>query len=321
MHFGTGSTRMNVVPGHAATSDVPSVFVSTASHSGSGDADDGLAAAADVIHAHRNFPHAVRHYLSMLVAWRSQSRMADKHASTHTRSSITSYVVYLHFRADPADPDDGASYLKLLDLCTIRGDCGPRGLTTTLALLRLAGYVQRQRGTMDRRVRLYRPTEKLLSHVRQWYANTLGCLDRLTGTTNFAGDVARDPDFLRHVVTSIAGPYFARAIQLVGHYPALLTLFEIEGGSMVAAMLVTAALDDTAVPRPAEMAKRLSCSVSQVRNVMAHLEARELLRLDADRRVPDDAPLVPMLRRYIARELAFYQIYAFPGLFSPPLPP
>jgi hypothetical protein len=317
MEFGSFVPPMNVSPAPSRVTTTPRLFSSAVLQSEQDESDDGLSAAADIIHAHPNFPNAARHYLSMLVAWRTQSRMADKHASTHTRSSITGYVVYLHFRADPANPDDGASYLKLLELCTIRGDCGPRGLTTTLALLRLAGFVQRQRGTIDRRVRLYRPTEKLLNHVRQWYANTLGCLDRLTGATDFAGDVARDPDFLRHVVTSIAGPYFARAIQLVGHYPELLALFELEGGSMVAAVLVMAALDGTPVPRPAEMAKRLSCSVSQVRNVMAHLDARGLLRLEADRMVPVEAPLVPLLRRYIARELAFYQIYAFPGLLSP----
>ena len=73
------------------------------------------------------------------------------------------------------------SYGRLAEICVERaGEVSPRVLKTMLALMRLAGFVEARRDLTDRRVTLYRPTERMLEFARLWFRYAADALDAMT---------------------------------------------------------------------------------------------------------------------------------------------
>jgi hypothetical protein len=267
---------------------------------------DQLAGIAARIAAHPKFDDAVLHYAQSLLEWKAANRQVGKAQASHARSSIIGYILFLHFAADPADPDDGATYQKLWALCERRRDCGPRVLKTALALFRFARFVTQENGQRDRRLRLYRPTPKLVEFVTDWYARSLGSFDRLNESNQLAARMRADPEFLREVTLATGYPYLRLDIKLVQHFPQLYQLFMTDGGFPVVTLLAKARLTGESLPQPSVIGKQFGISTSQVRNVLKSIEAQGLLRPEGE------GGLLALYRAYVAREMALFAKYALP---------
>lgn len=273
-------------------------------------ANDPLKDLAAAIAAHPGCDRAVLHYAQTLLAWRQGPRLLNKLVSSHARTQIISYIMYLHYSADPADPDSGPTYLKLLALTERRKDCGPRALKTALALLRLAGFVHVSPGTNDRRLRIYSPTEKMQEYFRQWYTRTLGALDCIVEGQDYAARVLRDRYFLADLVVASGQPYIERRIPVVSDFPDLFELFAIEGGFPMTAALIVARLRDEPYPSPTSLAGQFGASASQMRNVLRKLSELGFVTVGEGGKVEDCTPLLKAFKAFIARELALYAKYA-----------
>jgi hypothetical protein len=273
----------------------------------SGSGFDPLAAKAESIQQHPQFAQAFRHYIETMLDWRALNKAAAKASASHARSTIVGYVLYLHFAADPADPDDGPGYAKLLRLCVQRRDCGPRVLKTVLALLRLTGFVRLERGMRDKRLKLYRPTAKMIGFMQDWYSRSVGSFDKLNPNNDFGRRLRRDEALLGHIITAIAPPYMDNNIQLVGHFPALFELFAFDAGFPVAALMVQSHLNQVPMPSATAIAKRFGLSPSQIRVILKMLEDRKLTISAGSK---DPAALQLLFEAYVARELSLYATYA-----------
>jgi hypothetical protein len=270
---------------------------------------DQLAGMAARIAAHPKFDDAVLHYAQSLLEWKAANRNVGKAQASHARSSIIGYILFLHFAADPADPDDGATYQKLWALCERRRDCGPRVLKTALALFRFARFVTQENGQRDRRLRLYRPTANLVEFVTDWYARSLGAFDQLNDTNRFAARMRGEPLFLREVILATGYPYLQQDIKLVQHFPQLYQLFMIDGGFPVVTLLAKTRLTGESLPQPSAIGAAFGISTSQVRNVLKSIETQGLLQPDS----PGGPPgLLALYRAYVAREMALFAQYALP---------
>lgn len=275
----------------------------------SGDADDPLAETAAWIRALPNFEAAALHYISGALSWREGSRLINKLSSSHARSLIVGLIAYLHFERE-AEGGDGATYPALWRYVLHRKSCGAGVLKTLLALLRLAGFVSVRRSDDDRRLKLYRPTDKMLRFMRGWYAQTFGCFDIIDPGHGYAQRVWDDHGFLAHVVVSIARPYYGRDIRLTEHFPLIHTLCTMDSGFTTAATLVEAELTGAPIAAPQVLAARFGSSISQARNVLRTLAESGLVALSDQGRVVDAKPLAGLFMDYIARELALYGRYA-----------
>jgi hypothetical protein len=264
---------------------------------------DLLAATAARIMSHPRFGEAFARYIDNALHWQAGHRPFGKASVTHTRSSIIGYILYLHLRVAEGNPDDGASYSKIWSICEQRGDCGPRVLKTQLALMSVFGFLHCERGRHDRRLRLYRPTERLYGYIREWYSGTFSCFDCLAPGHDFSARVKQDTEFLRHIILTISPPYLDENILLVKFYPQLFDLFMQEGGFTTSALLVQAELAEQPLASMRDISRRYSVSASQVRNIMRLLESQNLLH----------APLLNLFKLYVARELALYARYALPA--------
>ena len=287
-------------------------------HRSSGPAcSDPLADVAAVIRSQPRFDAATLRYAEGVLSFREGPRLLNKISSSHARSQIAGYVVYLQFEADPADPDGGPSYHKLLELTQRRRDCGPRVLKTILALLRLAGFVTLHKGQRDRRLRIYRPTDKMIAFTRDWYAAAFASFDALDPAGNHSARVRNKPDVLRQVILAIARPYIQQDIQLAAHYPTMFDIYMTDCGSPVVATLASVFLKGEAPPSPQAIAERFGSSVSQVRNVLRKLADGALIEMSAGGRVVAIGPLLDLYQNYVARELALYARYAVELPFLP----
>jgi hypothetical protein len=141
--------------------------------------EDDLLAVAARFSACAAFPEAVRRFSEGQAEFRQGPRLLNKLLSRDASWRVIGYLLYLHADRDRFGPQGGATYGRLLELCTRRAEVGRRTLKTMLALLRFAGFVQARPSAADRRVKFYRPTERMLDFVRRWLSYPVAALDVL----------------------------------------------------------------------------------------------------------------------------------------------
>src|ERR1700709_2769105 len=85
--------------------------------------------AADV-----NFDAAMTAYLEGVVAWRRRLAGYNKVIASGARQHIMKNMLLLHFSNATDNPDNGATFERLLARCNMRDACGPRVLRTVISL-------------------------------------------------------------------------------------------------------------------------------------------------------------------------------------------
>ena len=91
------------------------------------------------------------------------------------RLVIGNLALYLHYSRNPADPSSGLSAGRLKTLCAEQKVCSKGRALAVMALMRKAGDLVPATCQVDRRLRLFVPTEKLINACRQyWEAIFLG---------------------------------------------------------------------------------------------------------------------------------------------------
>ncbi len=194
-------------------------------------------------------------------------------------------------------PNGGATYGRLLELCTRRKEISPRVLKTVLALLSLTGFVETRRSDTDRRLKFYRPTARMLAYAKQRIALALEALDIAQPEIRRMQMLQDNPDLIRQVLAS-ADASISAARPLADRMPDFMSFFGgREGAAPIVYTIMLADIDDTVPPSRAEMARRYALSKSQVSNVIAQGEALGYFALDAA-----GAPsATPHLRDHFAR--------------------
>ena len=124
------------------------------------------------------FPRAVREYTVGLARFRESPRLANKLISYDTRWRVVGYLLYLAADRQRFGTDGGATYGRMLEICTRRQEVSPRVLKTMLALLKFTGFVETV-SSADRRSKLYRPTARMDQFVNLWLSYAVSALDIL----------------------------------------------------------------------------------------------------------------------------------------------
>jgi hypothetical protein len=219
-------------------------------------------------------------------------------------------ILYLHFQARPDDPDEGATYERLLKLCLEREFCGPRVLRTVLMLAETTGRVAVQRGRFDRRLKIFRPTEKLLAQSRHSAERVLDSLELIVGD-RWPRPSGSSRDVLIRRMTCVAGRrYFEDGIEICEHYEDLLAILRLDGGLATVIAVTDAELKGMNLPPYKEIAQRFRFSASQSRKILKRAEELGLVTFSSGGRLADASGLVRTYKWAIARELALHAKYA-----------
>lgn len=276
------------------------------------DADPLLVEAA-LLRARPGFSQAVRAYTASLVRFRGSLQLANKLLAQETRFRTLRLLLYLDADHERYGPNGGATYGRLLELCTRRKEISPRVLKTVLALLSLTGFVETRRSDTDRRLKFYRPTARMLAYARQRIALALEALDIAQPEIRRMQMLQDNPDLIRQVLAS-AGREHIRGAPLADRMPDFMSFFGgREGAAPIVYTIMLADIDDTVPPSRAEMARRYALSKSQVSNVIAQGEALGYFALDAAGAPSATPHLRDHFARWISIDLAFHARHMGPA--------
>lgn len=214
------------------------------------------------------FPQAVREFARGMVRFREAPRLVNKLTSHESRLRVIGYLLYLHADRERFGPEGGATYVRLLELCTRDQEVSPRVLKTTLALLRLTGFIHSQRNAADLRSAYYRPTQRMLEQMRLWLSGIARSLDRLQPQPRYLQRLDEDPAvFDRFMVAS--GRARIAGVRPVDFMPEFVGFFGRRAGAgAVAIGIMHAHLEGAPFPSRAQIARRFGLAKSQVSSII-----------------------------------------------------
>lgn len=274
--------------------------------------EDRLLAEAADLRARPAFPEAVRQYSTGLARFREAPRLVNKMISYEKRFRVLGYLLYLQADRERFGPAGGATYTRLHELCTRRQEVSPRVLKTTLAMLRLTGFVETMRSQDDRRLKFYRSTARMRAFIDQWLGYAVNALDALQPEMQRARLLRDDPTFVDRFLVSggrdhiVGDPPADRMPEFIGFFGSR------EGAAAVILAVMLADIDGIPVPSRAQIAKRFGLTKSQVTNIIG--EGAELGFLTVNLAgMPTATPkLTDSYSRWISIELAFYARHMAP---------
>ncbi|KQW22436.1 hypothetical protein ASC80_03340 [Afipia sp. Root123D2] len=275
--------------------------------------EDTLLAEAAHLRASPAFADAVREYTVAIARFREAPRLINKLMASETRFRLTAYVFYLAADHENYGPLGGATYTRLLELCTQREELSPRVLKTTLTLLKLAGFVKTSRNTSDRRSKSYQPTARMMDFVRNWMPHAVNALDALQPDMQRAQMFAQDPDFSRRFAAA-AGREHATGIPLIDRMPEFTCFFgKREGAIPVVLAVMLSDITGTPLPSRAQVAKRFGLSKTQVSSIVAEGTGLGFFSTDETGTPQPTAYLRDSFARFVSIELAFYARHMRPA--------
>ncbi|WP_439541356.1 hypothetical protein [Hyphomicrobium sp.] len=267
---------------------------------------NALLAEAAALRASTAFYSAVRAYTEGLARFREAPRLVNKMISYEKRFRVLGYLLYLQADREIFGPTGGATYARLLELCTRRNEVSPRVLKTTLAMLRLTRFIETVKSPTDSRSKYYRPTANMLAFIDSWLGYAVGALDALQPSARRAEAMRDDPTFADRFFVS-GGRDHIDGTPPADHMPEFIGYFgSREGAAAVVLAVMLAQFDGTPVLSRAQIAKRFGLSKTQVSSVIAEGAGIGFLSVD-DSGVP--APTDYLRESYanwISIELAFY---------------
>lgn len=277
------------------------------------DLNDPLLAEAAQLRASPAFAAAVREYTVAIARFREAPRLIHKLMASETRFRLTAYVFCLAADHESHGPHSGVTYTQLLRLCAQREELSPRVLKTTLALLKLAGFVKTSRSTSDRRSKSYHPTERMTDFVKKWIPHAVNALDVLQPEMQRAQMFAQDPNFIRRFAAG-AGREHATGIPLIDRMPEFTCFFgKREGAIPVVLAVMLSDIDSTALPSRAQIAKHFGLSKTQVSNILIEGTGRGYFSTDETETPRATAHLRESYARFVSIELAFYARHMQPA--------
>ena len=207
----------------------------------------------------------MREYTLATARFRESPRLVNKLISYHKRWRVLSYLLYLAADRETFGPLGGATYSRLLELCTLRETASPRVLKTVLALLKFTGFVETVSDGADRRLKHYRPTPRIAVFVHQWLSYAVATLDILQPEVNRSRLLRDEPNLAERFFIS-AGRSHASGMLLTDRMPEFTAFFaERDGATAVMLTVMLADIDGTPVP-----SSRRNCATVRLFKIADH---------------------------------------------------
>ncbi len=105
------------------------------------------------------------------------------------------YTLHLYDTFDPNDPATGLTLSRLQKLCIKHDLASSGGVIAFIGLMTVAGYLNRQRSTIDRRVVHFVPSAKFIDLVENWTRRVLQSIDAIEPEQRLADCLTAHPRF------------------------------------------------------------------------------------------------------------------------------
>ncbi len=239
----------------------------------------------DEVLAHPRFPEARKLYLDRFLAVYGDDPFLVRLLIETGRFLVFHLAVILEASHDPAKRETWFTVGRLKQhLATLGLGASERQVDHLISRLCAVGFMEVLRSDEDRRVRILKPTERMLEHDRDWLAAHHAPLTVLCPHNDYSLVMQRDPAFqLLQRRTSLA--FAPLGLKLLLSEPDMMLFFDRTAGHMVLAALLHAALSDPDHPHPAvpyaDVGERFGVSRTHVREILAAAEEIGLVKLQA----------------------------------------
>ncbi|HSI56610.1 MAG TPA: hypothetical protein VLA16_03575 [Ideonella sp.] len=207
---------------------------------------------------------------------------------TEDQLAFQAYVLTLHHRRDPADPESGATYSQLLEMYGV-GRIASRSVVKKLVSLnRLRGHLRVTPASRGRR--LLEPTDQLIATMAVWFGANLAAVEQIAPLPQPAPDLAANATVLCEVMSYGVYGYLRGGFVLSLDYPEVRAFMAREHGYLVL-MAIVESMHEKAGDGPARvmaavpsmaLSRRLKVARGTVRNLLTmateHGWVREVTR-------------------------------------------
>jgi hypothetical protein len=269
------------------------------------------------IAADRNFEAAAASYVESYLAWRRSPSGFNRVVSSSARRRIMRSILRLHFGNATENPDDGATFERLLALCNdhagASGDgCGPRVLRTVISLAQRSGHLTVSQGWYDRRLKILRPTDKWIAEEAERHEAALASLALLAQESPRFTERPRGAALVGGLAVAVGRNNQAVGVALGEPDGSLGGLVAFEGGLSTSLAVADAWIRGRRPPSHKEIGASFRLSASQARKILRLAADRGLVAFDRSGRVGDASALAAACRRLVAHEFALYSHYLTP---------
>ena len=270
------------------------------------DATDRFARA---IAADRNFDAAATSYLEAFVTWRRGLGNFNKVVSSGARQRIMKNILCLHFGNATDNPDDGATFERLLnqsnrdDSCAA---CGPRVLRTVITLAQRTGHITVSQGWYDRRLKILRPTDKWIAQEAERHEVAMASLSLLSQDRLRFASRPRGAQLVTRLAVASSRAEAAIGVTLGEPDAGMRAVAALDGGLATAFAVTDAWVRGKRTPSHKEIGASFRLSASQARKILRVAADNGLVTFDRDGKINDASGLVQASRRLVAHEFAAY---------------
>lgn len=230
--------------------------------------------------SHPDFARVRLAYIAATTALYEVAVLPGNWQSTAGRVAALGAIVCNDSVFDPGDRTTWPTLARFKQSVAVFGLTSPRQIDEIVARLAATGHLTLERAPEDGRVRLLRPTERLLAWDREVLASYYGILRLLYPETGYGLPLARDPAFHR-TQRGVATTMFPVIGRFLAANTDLLPFLSMNNGVHVLLMLAEASAADASAPiRESDLAglkPRFGFSRSHVRNVLVAAEAHGLV--------------------------------------------
>jgi hypothetical protein len=278
---------------------------------------DSLDRYARAIAADRNFDAAAASYIEAFVSWRRGLGGFNKVISSGTRRRILKSILYLHFSNATDNPDDGATFERLLtqskpQQCEGRENCGPRVLRTVISLAQRSGHLAVSQGWYDRRLKILRPTDMWIAQEAERHEVALSSLALLAQDRSRFASRPRGAALVGRLAVGFCRDDRSVGVALGEPDGGVRAICALDGGIATAFAVTDAWVRGKRVPSHKEIGASFRLSASQARKILRLASDHSLITFDRDGKIADATGLAVACRRLVAHEFALYALSIAP---------
>jgi hypothetical protein len=242
---------------------------------------------AEDILAHPRFREARNAMLGAMLALYEHAPFLNRLLLEAGRNVVFTVIMCLDARFDAADRATWPTLRLVTDSMAGFGLSSPRRTASLVARLVETGYIEQVSAPRDRRLRILRPTARMLDQDQDWLVSHYVPLQVLYPDPGYGPIMRRDRAFQR-THRLVASGLFPYAAQLLARHPTMVRFMTREAGMMIVIKLLQLAGPEeeeeaTREISYADIGARFGVSRTQVRKLLQEAEVDGLVRLAGEK--------------------------------------
>jgi DNA-binding MarR family transcriptional regulator len=263
--------------------------------------------AAEIL-AHPRFPITRSAQVEALLALYEHDAFLNRLLLQAGRRILFDVIMCLAARCNEADPSTWPTLRLITRSMADFNVASPRRIADLVTRFIKTGYLKQFSSPRDRRIRVLRPTERMIAYDRDWLVSHYVPLQVLFPDPGYGLVMQHNPVFQR-ALRSVAAGLFSHAAQVMARNPIITQFMLREAGMMIIIKLVQLVGPNQNAPREitySDIGAQFGVSRTHVRKLLHAAEKNGLVRLtqNSGQHVQLTPKLIGAFDRFLADSMA-----------------